>query len=59
LYVDPQLPQWLPDLTLLDLHLGRQRFDIHFWREGDETQFELQKGDPAAVVRSSFGAQFV
>src|SRR5215470_7399471 len=26
LYIDPQLPQWLPDLTLLDLHLGRHKF---------------------------------
>jgi hypothetical protein len=59
LYVDPQLPQWLPDLTLLDLHLGRQKFDLRFWRDGDETQFEVLKGNPSAVVRSSFGAQFV
>jgi hypothetical protein len=59
LHVDPQLPPWLPDLTLLDLHLGRHRFDIRFWRDGDQTQFEVQKGDPRAVVRSSFGAQFI
>ena len=59
LHIDPQLPQWLPDLTLLDLHLGHQRFDIRFWRDGDETQFEVQKGNPKAVVRSRFGTQFV
>jgi glycogen debranching enzyme len=59
LYVDPLLPQWLPDLTLLDLHVGRRRFDIRFWRDGDETQFEVLKGDPKAVVRNSFGVQFV
>jgi hypothetical protein len=59
LYVDPLLPRWLPDLTLLDLHLGRHRFDIRFWRDGDKTQFEVLKGDPKAVVRSSFGAKFV
>ena len=28
LYIDPQLPRWLPDLTLLDLHLGRHKFDL-------------------------------
>ena len=33
LYVDPALPDWLPDVTLTDLRLGRQRFDIRFWRE--------------------------
>jgi hypothetical protein len=59
LYIDPQLPQWLPDIKLLDLRLGHHKFDIRFWRDGDETQFEVQKGDPKAVVRSSVGAQFV
>ena len=48
-----------PDLTLLDLHLGDHRYDIRFWRNGDQTQFDVQKGDAKAVVRSSFGAQFV
>src|SRR4029077_13819371 len=59
LYVDPLLPTWLPDLTLLDLHLGRNKFDIRFWRDGDETHLEVQTGAPEAVVRRSFGAQFV
>jgi len=30
LYVDPALPAWLLDMTLIDLRLGRQRFDIRF-----------------------------
>ena len=58
LHVDPLLPEWLPDLTVLDLHVGRHRFDIRFWREGRDTQFEVLQGDPKAVERSSFGAQF-
>jgi len=59
LHVDPLLPAWLPDLTLLDLHVGRHSFDIRFWRDGDETHFEVLKGDPKVVVRSSFGTQLV
>ena len=59
LHVDPLLPAWLPDLTLLDLHVGRHSLDIRFWRDGDETQFEILKGDPKLVVRSNFGAQLV
>jgi glycogen debranching enzyme len=55
LYVDPVLPTWLPDLTVLDLHVGQHRFDIRFWREGDETQFEVLRGDPQAVRRGHFG----
>ena len=58
LHVDPLLPQWLPDLTVLDLRVGRHRFDIRFWRDGGETQFEVLQGDPKAVERSSFGTQF-
>ena len=58
LYVDPALPAWLPDLTVLDLRLGAHRFDIRFWREGAETQFEILRGDPKAIERSSFGANF-
>jgi glycogen debranching enzyme len=30
MYVDPALPDWLPDVKLTDLRLGRRRFDIRF-----------------------------
>jgi glycogen debranching enzyme len=58
LYVDPSLPEWLPDLTVLDLRVGKHRFDIRFWRDGEETQFEVLQGDPKAVERRSFSSQF-
>jgi glycogen debranching enzyme len=51
LYVDPALPDWLPDVTLMDLRLGRRRFDIHFWRDGKDTAFKVLKGKPDAVER--------
>jgi glycogen debranching enzyme len=53
LYVDPALPEWLPDVTLTDLRLGRRRFDIRFWRDGNRTEFEVLKGKPDAVARIS------
>jgi glycogen debranching enzyme len=53
LYLDPALPAWLPELTLLDLRLGKRRFDIRFRRDGDETEFEVLKGPANAVVRAS------
>ena len=53
LYVDPALPDWLPDVTLTDLRLGRMRFDIRFWRDGEETVFEVVKGKRNAVERMS------
>jgi glycogen debranching enzyme len=53
LYVDPALPDWLPDVTLMDLRLGRRRFDIHFWRDGKDTAFKVLKGKSDAVERAS------
>ena len=51
LYVDPWLPEWLPDLTLQDLRLGVHKLDIHFWREGGKTEFRVRNGDPSVVER--------
>ena len=51
LYVDPSLPTWLPDLTVRDLRIGKKKVDIRFWREGEETAFDVTKGDPDLVER--------
>jgi glycogen debranching enzyme len=56
LYVDPALPAWLPDMTLIDLRLGRRRFDIRFWRDGKETLFEVLRGKRSAVERKAASA---
>ncbi|HEY2619763.1 MAG TPA: glycogen debranching N-terminal domain-containing protein [Acetobacteraceae bacterium] len=48
-FVDPALPAWLPDITLLDLRLGRRSLDIRFWRDNDATRFEVLRG-PAHIV---------
>ena len=57
LYVDPELPRWLPDLTLLDLRVHQHTFDIRFWRDGEETKFEVLRGNPNVVERSRMGVQ--
>src|SRR6516162_7382005 len=51
LYVDPSLPAWLPDLTVRDLRIGKHKLDIRFWREGEETAFDVIKGDADLVER--------
>jgi glycogen debranching enzyme len=51
LFVDPHLPAWLPDLTIVDLRIGNQKFGIRFWREGEETAFEVIKGNRRLVER--------
>jgi glycogen debranching enzyme len=58
LYVDPSLPAWLPDLTVRDLRIGKQKLDIRFWREGEETAFDVIKGDPNLVERCDIADSF-
>lgn len=54
LYIDPALPDWLPDLTLSDLRVGKHLFDLRLWRDGDATRFEVLKGAAAGVVQKSY-----
>ena len=53
LYIDPALPDWLPDVTLIDLRLGKRTFDIRFWRDGKETVFKVLRGKRDSVERMS------
>jgi glycogen debranching enzyme len=55
LYVDPSLPAWLPDLTVRDLRIGKHKLDIRFWREGEQTEFEVLKGNAKLVERCNMG----
>jgi glycogen debranching enzyme len=56
LYIDPVLPEWLPDITVMDLRVGQRSFDVHFWRDGDKTQWEVLKGDRDAVTRRDYAS---
>jgi glycogen debranching enzyme len=51
LYVDPVLPSWLNDLTIRNLRVGSQLFDIQFRRGANEVQFEVLKGDSSCLAR--------
>ncbi len=54
LYLDPSLPEWMPDLELKNLQVGRRSFDIRFARQGDgRTTWELLRGDVRAVSERS------
>ncbi len=53
LYIDPSLPAWLPDLTVFDLRAGKHKLDMRFWREGEDTKFEVLRGDAYVVERRS------
>jgi glycogen debranching enzyme len=58
LYVDPDLPDWLPDVTLMDLRLGRRHLDIRFHRVDGKTEWDVLRGDVKLVqYRSSVQAR--
>jgi glycogen debranching enzyme len=57
LYVDPLLPEWLPDITIRDLRVGRHKFDIRFWRESERTEFEVLNGNASLVERCEVGVK--
>jgi glycogen debranching enzyme len=59
LYVDPHLPAWLPDLTVHDLRIGKHMLDIRFWREGEQTAFDVIKGDRELVERRDIASKGV
>ncbi len=54
-FIDPELPDWLPDVTIQDLTVGARNYSIRFWRDGAATRHQVLSGDPASVERRSFG----
>jgi glycogen debranching enzyme len=54
LYIDPMLPDWLPDLELRDIRVGSGVFDLKLWREGARTAWEVTRGDPSVVEHHSY-----
>lgn len=48
------LPVWLPELTIGDLQVAKNVFDLRFWRDDEATRFETLKGDPGAVGQKSY-----
>lgn len=53
LYIDPKLPDWMPQMTLKELRLGKDLLHLRFWRAGAATLWEVADGDPSLVeIRS-------
>ena len=42
-----------------DLRIGKHMLDIRFWREGDQTAFEVIKGDHKLVERRDIATEGV
>jgi glycogen debranching enzyme len=41
LLLDPELPDWLPQITLRNLHVGKAVASIRFYRKGKQTHFDV------------------
>jgi glycogen debranching enzyme len=42
LYVNPTLPDWIPDIEVQGMHVGSCKLDIRFWREGKHSRWEVR-----------------
>jgi len=52
LLLDPQLPDWLPELFVRNLHVGKAMVSIRFYRKGKSTHFDvLEKRGRLHVLR--------
>jgi len=51
LYVDPELPRWLPEITLHGLAVGPARVELRFWRDGDRSRWTAEIGEGTISVQ--------
>lgn len=50
LTVQPVLPDWLPDLDLINLRVGDAKVTLRFWREGEQTLWKVMQLDGEVKV---------
>ena len=51
LFVDPQLPKWLSDVTLRGLAVGNARLDLRVWRDDEGTRWDASVREGKLGVR--------
>jgi glycogen debranching enzyme len=59
LKAQPSFAQCLPDLELTNLYVGDAKVSLRFWREGEQTQWEVTHQDGELQVYSTFGVNGV
>jgi glycogen debranching enzyme len=53
LFIDPVLPGWLPDITLHNLRVGAGAVTLRFWKENNDTRYDvLSSSNGLNVVHS-------
>ncbi len=58
LYVDPFLPEWLPELRLDGILFGTQSVGVRVWREHGRTEAELTNDSDIQLMRGPFREAF-
>jgi glycogen debranching enzyme len=52
LYVNPVLPHWLPEITLHNLRVGTRSLTIRFWRQEDQSRYEVLSSNAGIRVEA-------
>jgi glycogen debranching enzyme len=55
LSVRPVLPDWLPDLELTNMKVGEAIVSLRFWREGNQTRWQVNQLEGELKVQESHG----
>jgi len=53
LCVAPELPKWLPEITLHNLRVGQDTVTLRFWREADNSRYEVLSSTGSIQVERS------
>lgn len=59
LKIQPLLPEWLPDVELIDLHIGDATVGLRFWRDGQETRSQVTNLSGELRVEAKSGSGWV
>jgi len=52
LYANPVLPRWLPEITLHNLRVGTSTVTIRFWREDDQSRYDVLSSNGEIQVKA-------
>jgi glycogen debranching enzyme len=54
-YINPDLPNWLPEITLRRIQVGTAQIDIKVWRSGEHTYWDITANtDDIEVIQQSW-----
>jgi hypothetical protein len=53
LFLDPELPPWLPDITVHNLRVGNATVTLRFWKEKEGTRYDVLSSSNGLKVTHS------